>query len=155
METNFSELELITLAISMEEEGVKFYTDYAKKTTGELKEILLGLADDEKRHVHIFQKMYDEMKKGQESEEYLFDENVKEYFHSFAKSEAFSREPKVVSTVKGALLVGVETEKATVDYYKNLMKYIQGDAKDVLGRMIKEEVSHMERLKELYDNYQE
>lgn len=150
MQNNFSELELITLAISMEEEGVRFYESYASGVTGALKTTLLGFAEDERRHVTIFQKLYEQAEEKITTNEYLFSTEVQEYFHGYAHSEAFNREKKTLLTVKHALLEAAETEQLTIDYYKNLLKYIDEEVKNTLQLMIDEEQTHFERLMKLY-----
>lgn len=139
--------EVVQLAISMEEEGVKFYEDYANKTEGTLKDVMLALAEDERQHVKVFQKLFAEI---QEKSDYLFDDLVLEFFGSYTKSKGFNRPKEEITSVRDAIRVGVETEGVTIKYYESLLKYAtDDDVKDVLNRLIREEEKHKKLLEKL------
>jgi len=149
MKPKFSGAEVIQLAISMEEEGVKFYQKYAAMADVELKEILLGMAEDERQHAIIFKDMYKELEVNEYEEDYLFSTNVQDFFASYAKSEGFNRDMKPIDSVKDALKIGAETEKVTIAYYKSLLEFASEDVKKVLSRLIVEEEKHQKRLEDL------
>jgi len=149
MKPKFSGAEVIQLAISMEEEGVKFYEKYAAMADFELKEILLGMAEDERQHAIIFRDMYKELEVNEHEEDYLFNDNVQEFFASYAKSEGFSRGESTIDSVRDAIKIAVETELVTIQYYESLLEFASDDVKKVLVRLIEEENKHQKRLKEL------
>lgn len=149
MKPKFSGAEVIQFAISLEEEGVKFYEKYAAMADDDLKGILLGLAEDEKQHAKIFRDMYKQLEVSEAEEDYLFSDSVQDYFATHAKSEGFKREVKEVDSVREAIKVAVETENITVDYYKSLLEYANEDVTKVLVRLIDEEERHAIRLSEL------
>ncbi len=149
MKPKFSGAEVIQLAISMEEEGVRFYEKYAAIADVELKEILLGMAEDERQHALIFKDMYNQLDVSETEESYLFDETVQDFFATYAKNEGFSRSQKPIDSVIDALKIGVETEKVTIDYYESLLPYASEDVKAILNRLIAEENRHLERLQSL------
>ncbi len=149
MKPKFSGAEVIQFAISLEEEGVKFYEKYAALADDHLKLILLGLAEDERQHAKIFKDMYKELEVSESEEDYLFSDSVQDYFATHAKSEGFNREVKEVDSVREAIKVAAETEKVTVEYYKSLLEYASDDVTKVLERLIDEEERHQKRLEEL------
>jgi rubrerythrin len=149
MKPKFSGSEVIQLAISMEEEGVKFYEKYAAMADVELKDILLGMAEDERQHAKVFKNMYNELEVNEHVEDYLFSDNVQDFFASYAKSEGFNRPNKPIDSVRDAIKIGIETEKVTIEYYKSLLEFSTEKVKDILLRMIKEEEGHQKRLEEL------
>lgn len=147
--TQFSVLEVLRLAISMEEEGYDFYEKLSKKANGEAKAILERLAQDELQHVKVFSKMYDEMEQTREINDYLFSQSIDEFFKSYVKHVAFKREEQEYSSVEEAIKVGVETEGLTVDYYKGLMEHANEATQKILQRMIEEELEHKKILEDL------
>ncbi len=149
MQPQFTEAEVIQLAISMEEEGVKFYEKYATMVDVELKKVLLGMAEDEKEHAKVFKKMYKEIQMNPGEEDYLFSEHVQDFFASHAKSEGFNRSQGPIDSVRDALKMAAETERITIGYYKSLLAYAKDNVKAVLERLIQEEEKHLERLEEL------
>ncbi len=149
MKANFSGAEVIQLAITMEEEGVKFYEKYATMADVELKEILLEMAEDERQHAKVFKDMYNELNVNEYEEEYLFSANVQDFFASYAKNEGFNRDVSPIDSVKDALRIAADTEKITIAYYKSLLEYASEDVIKVLNRLITEEEIHQKKLEKL------
>jgi len=149
MKPKFSGAEVIQLAISIEEEGVKFYEKYAQLADVELREILLSMAEDERQHVIVFKDMYHQLEITEDEEAYLFSDTVQEFFASYAKNEGFNREHAPIDSVRDALKLAVETERTTVIYYQSLLEYASKDVQVILNRLIDEEMRHQKRLEEL------
>lgn len=149
MEPSFTPLEIFSFAISLEEEGVKFYEKFAKIAKGETKELFLKLADDERQHAAYFTKLYKDAQAENETFDYLFDEHVNDFFHAYAKSTGFNRDEQEITTVLEAIVEGIRTEQITIDYYKNLLTFATDATKDALLRLIREEEDHLERLQKL------
>lgn len=149
MKPRFSGAEVIQLAISMEEEGVHFYEKYAEMADVELKELLLGMAEDERQHAKIFRDMYKELEVNEYEEDYLFSVDVQDFFATYAKREGFNRDMTPIDSVRDAIKVGAETEKVTIAYYRSLLEFASDEVKAILERLIDEEVKHQKRLEEL------
>lgn len=149
MKPKFSGAEVIQLAISIEEEGVKFYEKYAQLADVELREILLSMAEDERQHVTVFKDMYHQLEVSEDEEAYLFNDNVQEFFASNAKNEGFNRDHTPIDSVRDALKLALEIEKTTVVYYQSLLEYASKDVAAILTRLIEEEQKHQKRLEEL------
>ena len=61
MSNTFNGLEMLKIAILMEEEGRAFYTNGAKYTTGKLKDFLLATAGQEFIHKERFSTLYNNL----------------------------------------------------------------------------------------------
>lgn len=138
----FSVLEVLKIAISLEEDGVKFYNEFAEKAEGETKEILLKLAKDEEQHTSVFQAMYNKLEDVNKIDDYLFSEEIDAFFHSYVKDVAFQNILKENSTVEQAISFAINTEKESIEYYEKLLEYAHKDVKEVLERLIEEEKKH-------------
>ncbi len=149
MKPTFSNLEVLQFAISMEESGIVFYEEHAKKAKGEVKELFLKLADDERNHAAYFQDLYDASKKESGAFEYMFDENVTSFFNDYAKAEGFSRDVTKIVTTQDAIAEGIATEAITIAYYEDILKYAKGETANTLKKLIIEEERHLEKLKNL------
>ncbi|WP_105618705.1 ferritin-like domain-containing protein [Vallitalea okinawensis] len=132
--------EILRFAISIEEEGVGFYNKYSELAKGEVKELMLKLANDEIAHAEVFQKMYEEFAG---HDDYLFTEEVDQYFHSYANHVGFSRRKQELHSIEEALAVAIETEKITTDFYKGLIDKTKDEKlREVLVRLVEEESDH-------------
>ncbi|HEY5558044.1 ferritin family protein [Acetobacterium sp.] len=145
---NASVYEILQLAIKIEEEGVKFYNNWASSATGRVKETFKKLAMDEMEHVYYFKGLYDNLKKNSEVN-YLFEEEASAYFKDYAVSAAFNREQVKLNSVKDAVEEGILTEKKSIDYYEFLSKHAKESTKEMLGKIIKEEEQHLVILEKL------
>lgn len=150
-EHTYSYKEILKLAISMEEEGILFYEALAQRTKGEVKEGLLSLAEDEKRHKEVFLRWYQDTDKEQ-GEDYLFEESVDLFFHNYAKSKGFEKRESVPDSLEEAIDIGIETEKITIEYYKSLLEYMKSPVVEVLKKLIAEEEGHYNKLKSYKTN---
>lgn len=146
MEKNFSSLELLKFAISVEEEGVKFYTVHAEKAVGANKELLEKLANEEKQHAAVFQQIYDEFADNSHDFDYLSDMDVEAIFNAYAKNEVFSRRSVDVENFEEVLKIAAQTEQVTVDYYSELLIHAKEPLIGILERLIAEEKEHYRTL---------
>lgn len=141
--------EVLQFAISMEEEGEKYYRKYADKFAGEPGKVFLKLAGDEVEHARVFKKLYAELEDKADNN-YLFDEEVVHYFQGASKSITFNRDQPDIQTVSDVIKEGIRTERKTIEYYESLLKYSKdATTKEMLDRMIKEEKSHAELLEKM------
>ncbi|WP_058486716.1 ferritin family protein [Defluviitalea phaphyphila] len=145
-EPKYDAKEILKFAISMEEEGEKFYKKLAEKAKGEIKEGLLSLAEDEVKHKKIFTKWYDDINTDNK-EDYLFEETVDLFFKSYAKTKGFDGREEIPNSLEEAIDMGINTEKITIEYYKSLLEHAKSKAKEVLQNLIKEEEGHYNKLK--------
>ena len=147
MSNTFSSLEMLKIAILMEEEGADFYQNGAKNTTGEIREFLLSAAIQELSHKDMFSKLYNEMSTGKEEQsEYLFDVEVTKYLGGLTENQVFNKNENVdafkdlITAVKSSL----DKEELTVKIYSELYDGVKDEgAKEVMSRIINEEKQHV------------
>ncbi len=154
---NFNALEILKIAISMEEEGMQFYANGAKYTDGKLKDFLLHAAVQERQHKERFQKLYNDFleKKDRFNDDYLFDPDVSAYLKSLAENEVFQKKPQkedAFTDVRSAAQQAVEAEETTVALYTRMYEGAQyEEMKEMLAALIEEEKAHVEYFKGLLE----
>jgi len=145
---NASIYEVLQLAINFEEEGIKFYKNWATKAQGNVKETLNKLSMDEVEHLYFFKELYDDLKEKPEVG-YLFDEEVKAYFKDYVNSAGFNRKQVKLDSIKDAVEEGILTEKKSIDYYQFLLEHSRENTKEMLAKIIIEEEGHLVILEKL------
>lgn len=154
MNKDFSVLELLKFAISIEEEGVKFYDDLADLNEDEdAKAFMRKLAADEKQHAAVFQKIYDEVATEENVYEYLYDQDIDAMFNDYAKYTAFNRSVMVDHSLKEVIKVAIDTEQITMAYYETMLKYAKPKLVPILERLIQEESGHFDQLSAFLKQY--
>jgi rubrerythrin len=153
---DFNELELLTIAMAMEDQGIKFYQNGANNTEGQLRQFLLDAAQQEKEHKEVFQRFYDNIVKSkrQNEDDYLFDPDVSSYLKSMAEKEVFDKTPQdseeAFRDLKGSVSYALRSEELTVDIYSKMYESAKRqDMKDLLKRLIKEEKGHVKYFEKL------
>ncbi|HBC95212.1 MAG TPA: rubrerythrin family protein [Clostridium sp.] len=154
---SFSILEMLKIAILMEEEGYKFYTNGIKHTTGKVQKFLKVAAGQEFVHREKFQKLYDKISRNKQIEsEYLLDSEVSGYLRGLIEDRVFDKteQPEdAFKDLKTAIQHAIETERLTVQVYSHMYNGIsKKDAKDMLSVILKEEKSHVEYFSKLLDD---
>ncbi|MEY7999706.1 ferritin family protein [Clostridium sp. Mt-5] len=157
---SFSILEMLKMAILMEEEGYKFYTDGVKHTTGKTKQFLSVAAGQEFVHKEKFQKLFDKISSNKEVEsEYLLDSEVTGYLNGLIENRVFDKNEQpedAFKDLKTAIQYAIRTEELTVQVYSHMYDGVsKKDAKDMLSVIIEEEKGHAayfsKLLKEMVD----
>lgn len=78
MEENSGDLQVLRQAMRLEQDGYKFYTEAAERTTDERgREMFLSLADDEKLHLRIVRDQHEILSAGKEWVSFSEDLEVK------------------------------------------------------------------------------
>ncbi|MFC2102112.1 ferritin family protein [Bacteroidota bacterium] len=143
----YSGHEIIEIAVRIEENGNEFYLAAAETIKGDndIKALLLDLAEKELMHIAIFQNL--EEKFEAESFEFKSDE-ASDYIshlaeqHIFGKVGAGVELAKTVSTPKEALAIAFKFENDSVEFYTELEKRTESDAKKLIHQIIEEEKEH-------------
>jgi rubrerythrin len=147
MPNTFSGVEMLKIAILLEEEGADYYQKGAKNTTGEVSKFLLSAADQELSHKAMFTKLYDDMASDRREEsEYLFDEEVTKYLGGLTENQIFSKDdnPDAFKDLITAVKASLKKEELTVKIYSELYKGVKDEgAKEVMNRIINEEKHHV------------
>jgi len=148
----FSGPEIIEMAIRTEENGQKFYSDYAERSEVEgVKSLFSFLANEEKKHIEDFEKLYDIVKKTGETMFGDYDE-FKAYMESFADSKFLTNFTSEAEKIKGSKNVGevldfaIAFEKETLLFYYGLNDFISEKGKGIVENIIEQERSHIKKL---------
>lgn len=153
MSNSFSSIEMLKIAVLMEDEGYNFYKEGIKNTSGEVKEFLTNAAEQELIHKERFSKLYDEMSAGMKEEaEYLFDNEVTQYLNGLIENQVFNKKADIdaFKDLKSALENSLKTEELTVKVYTELYKGINHEeGKAMMNRIIDEEKQHVDYFKDL------
>jgi rubrerythrin len=148
----YSGLEIIEIAIRIEENGEEFYTAAAEmiKESPDIKGLFYDLAEKEITHIAIFQKMADKF----EAESFEFNnEESSDYIghladtHIFGRKDAGTELAKTVSTPQQALEIAFKFENDSVVFYEELLKRASADAKKLIFQIIEEEKEHAAEIK--------
>jgi rubrerythrin len=143
----YSGLEIIEIAVRIEENGEKFYTAAAEmvKESTDVKGLFYDLAEKELIHIAIFQKLADKF----EPESFEFSKDDASGYighladtHIFGKKDAGSELAKTISTPQQALEIAYKFENDSVVFYEELLKRASNDAKKLIFRIIEEEKEH-------------
>lgn len=154
MADTFNGLEMLKIAILMEEEGREFYTNGAKYTTGKLKDFLLVAAGQEFMHKEKFLTLYNNLaSKKDNSYDYLFDEEVTSYLRSLIDNKVFDKKTPAEDAfkdLKAAIEYAIKSEQLTVEVYTKMYEgVVEGEVKKLLSTLIDEEKSHIEEFSKL------
>jgi rubrerythrin len=148
----YSGLEIIEIAIRIEENGREFYTAAAEMIpeNNDVKGLFYDLAEKELTHIAIFQKLAEKF----EAEKFEFNkEEASDYIghlaetHIFGKKDAGAELAKTISTPKQALGIAYKFENDSVLFYEELLKRTETDAKKVILQIIAEEKEHAAEIK--------
>ncbi len=154
MSTTYSYSAVIDYAISIEQEGIRLYTDAAAELDNEpARNILLHLAEEEKKHEKYFRKLKSGISENDERK-IEFNEEILDYIKALSSREIFPEDDKPFKerfqTLEDVIQFGLQTEKDSILFYVEL-SHLDCDAgtKQVLESIIKEEKRHMVKLTEI------
>jgi len=139
--------EVYQLAIKIEENGMKFYSGFAKKTKNKkLKDLFSALAYAEVEHKKIFEKMLSEIEKYEPQEAYP--EEYFSYLKAYADGLIFDfdqlkkQQNKLKTTVK-ILDFAIQREKDSILYYQEIKNLVSETQHKELEKIINEERKHL------------
>lgn len=151
---NFSVLEAVEVALTMEEEGIRFYT-LAEQKTGEpeMKKLFAFLREKEHQHIETFRRLYGDLaaREGDpDAELWLLDTEVSSYFRAYVDSAVFptkgSAETAIAALhgVAEILRFALRLEKDSILFYHELLSHAPWpEARVLLERVIAEERRHV------------
>jgi rubrerythrin len=138
-------MEVFDFAIRMEQDGETYYREQAGKFHGGLNNILLMLAEDEKRHAEI-------LKSKAEGQAYLLvdSQTLKNARNVFVGLGDFKSEIQKVPSQLEVYEMALEMEKKSVALYQDyLAKSEDTSAKEVFTYLIQQEQDHLAVLDDL------
>jgi len=154
---DFSILEMVEMAINMEEEGIKFYTMAMEKVDDpESKKTFEFLRDEEYKHINTFRGLYSDMagREGmKDSDLYLLDPEMQSYFRAYVECTALPCKGAANQAIEEAageeeiLRLGLQIEKDSLLFYQDLKHHSPyPDAAELLDGIIAEERKHFNQI---------
>lgn len=151
----FSHQEIIEIAVGIEQKGYVFYSNAANDTKNEAaRNILLFLAQEEKKHEEYFRNLYTQVQNEKSVFTDSLDEDAVKYLKSITESSVFLNKNGLadgkINTLEDVITVGKQVEKDSILFYNELSSYAPDDnAKEMLQSFAREEKSHLLQLQEL------
>lgn len=154
----FSASEVVELGIQIEKNGRDFYNTLTKQSKkAKVQELFRYLAGEEEKHIVVFQKILDSVKKYQPPESYPVEYFA--YMNAFASEYVFTKENKgkeiaqKIKTDKEAVDLGIGFEKDSIIFYEGMRKVVPEHDPKVISELISQEQSHLRQLVELKKNF--
>ena len=157
MNAQFNSLEILKMAISVEEDGEHFYEKCVEANSEpEVKRIFSKLAEQEREHRNYFKELLKEFDEADESisRDYLYEDLTGDYLKSIVDEQIFPKEEEATDDIAAhlgdALDIGIKEEKNSILLYQELMKNEADEQTTAaLKKLIEEEKSHLVKLKDL------
>lgn len=153
MVTFFAADELLDIAVGIEKNGQSFYKSMADRAyTESARSMYQFLADEEKRHEAIFERMRKDGIKITPLESYKGEYIT--YLKSLIDSLVFHNQQdagasKKVGNEIDALITGIQAEKDSILFYSEMLNLSKETDRITLEAIIKEEKSHLRQLSEM------
>jgi rubrerythrin len=151
---NFSILEAVEVALTMEEEGIRFYA-LAEQRVGdpEMKKLFVFLRDKEHQHIETFRRLYGDLAAREgtpDAELWLLDAEVSSWFRAYVESTVFPTKgaaERAIGELRGAvdiLRLALRVEKDSILFYHELLAHAPWpEARELLEKVIAEERRHV------------
>ncbi|MBN1755874.1 ferritin family protein [bacterium] len=146
--------EVIETAVKIEKNGEEFYTMLREiADEDEVQEVFDFLANEEKKHIQIFEKMLEPLKKVEPQESYPGE--YEGYLNSLAETHVFTRQDagkiaamEIQEPVEGIELA-LKFEEDSIRFFEGLGKFVPAADKAVVEALVKEEQKHIEILNKM------
>ena len=152
MGITFNIEEILRMAEQIERNGVKFYTKAAGNVSdGEVRTMLLGLAEMEVEHEKTFSAMRDELSDSEKQSD-IFDPDNEAglYLQAMAGGHVFDLKQDASEKLTGnesvadILKMGLQAERDSIAFYVGLQRYVPSQAgKNKVEYIIAEEMAHI------------
>ena len=157
MNAQFNSLEILKMAISVEEDGEQFYEKCVEANSEpEVKRIFRKLAEQEREHRAYFKELLKEFDEADTSisRDYLYEDLTGDYLKSIVDEQVFPADEEVSDEIADdladALDVGIKAEKNSILLYQELIKSEENEQNiKALKKLIEEEKEHLVKLKDL------
>jgi rubrerythrin len=143
-------LDAVATAVSMEEEGVRFYTLAMEKAVDPEVQIMSRfLRDVEHEHIEYFRDLLASLSSHAGEETPPFDPDTESYLRYLAETGAFPAHGAAGHALDGIkdvcdmLRLGIQAEKESILYYRDLIDHIPfPDAAAAIRKILAEEKQH-------------
>lgn len=158
---HFTGKEIIDMAVRIEENGLKFYTDAGKASENDaVRELFKVLADEEGQHIKAFltiKRSLEDDTAGSGFDPYA--DEAGQYLKALADTEVFTSPEdgkKAAGHIHDAgdvIEMAIGMEKDSLLFYYELQRMIREKDKHVLESLIEQEKDHLRKLTELQNAF--
>ena len=158
---HFTGREILEVAVRIEENGARFYTDASKafKNTNIVR-ILQDLAHEESIHMELFRNLIKALPESGPYGDYApYMEEASGYLKALAASEVFTKPEegsKLSLTVRGEKEVidyAIQMEKDSLLFYLEMKNMIRKNDKAVIDNLIDQEKGHLSKLTAIKNDF--
>ncbi len=147
--------DIIALAVRLEENGQRVYQKAAKAADDpEIRELLELLADEENSHARWFSDLKETL--GRDDDHHILGEMSRSLSDDFFADQVFSLKDvdlSTIRTIEELIETAIGFEKDSILFYKMLAPFISEEkTSETLDRIIHEENTHIEKLKDIFPN---
>jgi rubrerythrin len=156
----FNAAEALKIAISIEDNGLRFYQDAARRfAPGPASIVFSQLADEEEGHKAYFQSLLDALPKDEAPTAFDPDNEMDQYLQMMAGMHIFQKDPAEVEKVlagvkdeKSALELAIVFEKDSVLFFLEIKEASAGLGDRIsVDKLISEEARHLRILAREYN----
>ena len=146
--------EIVDIAVRIEQNGYRFYTEFQNSLDAKAAKDVFGyLAGEEKKHEETFSQMLSGVGSYEPPESMQTDYDL--YMQAIAESHIFSNDATVeliarsAKNVDEALKIGISFEKDSILFFQEMLDYVPESQHKTIKRLIGEEKKHLAKLAEL------
>jgi len=145
--------EVVQFAVRIEENGRNFYRNFAENLKAPEEKAIFGfLADEEEKHVKLFEKMLSGLGEGRPRLNYP--DEYYAYLQAYADNLIFTvdslkKEAAKITNAKAAADFGIRRELDSILYYQEIKAFVPKSDADVVDQVIREERKHFLKLTQM------
>ena len=150
----FAGSEIVEMGIQIEKNGRDFYNELVNKSKDQkAKEIFKYLAEEEEKHIAVFQNILDSVRKYKPIEAYPGEYFA--YMNALASEYVFTQKDKGQETARNTkndmevVELGIKLEKDSIIFYESMKKAVPEHGHKVIDSLIEQEQNHLTRLSDL------
>lgn len=150
----FAGSEIVEIGIQIEKNGKEFYGALAAKSRSrKIKDIFSYLAEEEEKHMQVFQKILGSVERYEPAEAYPGEYFA--YMNALAGESVFTQKDKgrkLAEKIKGtarAVEIGITAEKDSIVFYEGMKKAVPQYSHKIIDEVIAQEQTHLRRLMDL------
>jgi len=149
MEYNFSPYEIAKMAMSIEEEGARFYTALSNAASSDaVRDIFAALSREEIEHRDKFSEIAEAHHK-EDKAEYTIDISTLMEKHIEEIKDLSFKVKSSAATVEDALNMAIDVEKTAINIFSKMYESFIDRFHEVLSALINEEKKHLEVLTDM------
>ena len=148
----FSANEIMQLAVQIEKNGVRLYSEASKLTEdSDSRRLFMQLAREEEQHIRDFKEIAEQL--GVDPSPYD-DELSRMYLNSLVESSVFSEPDEVLQRVKEGepikeiIIFALGAEKESILFYYTMLDQLERN-KGLVKKIIRQEKEHIVKLNEI------